>query len=173
MSDATTALEDKEAIRDAIHNYCRAIDRLDRQLLVDKVFHSDAVLRYGTLEGSVAEFCDYAFGFLGTLESTMHAVSNCMIELHGEVGWAETYVISYHFGAKDPDSGNPIDLIVGCRYLDHFEKRSGLWRITRRHLIFEWNQNLPASGRWDGQFYGSFFPRGIRGKADLSYSMRL
>jgi hypothetical protein len=29
-------------------------------------------------------------------------------------------------------------MVMGIRYLDHFEKREGNWRITHRQLLWEW-----------------------------------
>lgn len=46
MSDLVTQLADKEAIRDLIYTYCRAVDRIDIPL-GHSIWHEDGVADYG------------------------------------------------------------------------------------------------------------------------------
>ena len=41
---------DKMAIMDVVYKYCRAIDRLDRELL-ESVFHEDSIHHHGEYKG--------------------------------------------------------------------------------------------------------------------------
>ena len=54
---------DKMAIMDVVYKYCRAIDRLDRELL-ESVFHEDSIHHHGEYKGPSAQFCDFAFDIL-------------------------------------------------------------------------------------------------------------
>ena len=51
---------DKIAIMDVVYKYCRAIDRLDRELL-ESVFHGDSVHHHGEYKGPSSQFCDLPF----------------------------------------------------------------------------------------------------------------
>ena len=44
---------DKIAIMDVVYKYCRAIDRLDRELL-ESVFHEDSIHHHGEYKGGDA-----------------------------------------------------------------------------------------------------------------------
>ena len=46
LEQAVTYLLDRQAILDCLHTYCRAMDRLDRELLMT-VYHEDAIDDHG------------------------------------------------------------------------------------------------------------------------------
>jgi ketosteroid isomerase-like protein len=168
MSDTIDSIIAKEAIRDLIHTYCRAIDRCDIALL-RSLAYPDARFEYGIFSGSAADFAEFAAQFLQNTGPTHHNVTNMLIEVIGDSAQAESYCIAMH-GDVAGENGL-IDLVAYVRYLDHFENREGRWRISRRTVVYDWNQNLPRTARWEGALHGGYLPRGGRDRSDESYRL--
>ena len=93
---------DKIAIMDVVYKYCRAIDRLDRELL-ESVFHDDSIHHHGEYKGPSAQFCDFAFDILSKMEHTQHLVGNILVEVDGNIAWSESYWQAFHRLAKGKD----------------------------------------------------------------------
>lgn len=154
----------REAIRDCIHRFCRALDRLDRELLAS-VFHADAQLDYGRIyRGGVEGFVEVAMQFQGAMRDTHHQVGNVLIEVRGEEAGAETYVHAHHVIAQNEDL---LELIVGARYLDRFERRDGHWKIASRTEVLDWGRMVPIGERWFED--NEQMSKGARSREDLSY----
>jgi ketosteroid isomerase-like protein len=126
-------LADRQAIRDCLATYCRAVDRLDRELLLS-VYHEDAVEDHGVFVGDREGFADWVIGFHSRAQhSTQHVINNHTCELDGNVAHTETY---YMFAAMNVE-GAPLTL-SGGRYIDRFEKRDGRWAIALRKVVSDW-----------------------------------
>ena len=147
-------LADREAIRECLFRYSRAIDRRDRPLL-DSVFWPDAVTDYGFFAGPVREMVDWAFEALATMDQTMHSMTNMLIDIELPVAKVETYYVAYH-RRTGPD-GLAVDQTLGGRYLDRMEKRDDDWRIADRHMVIDWMTENPASGDWAMRLPGVAF----------------
>ncbi|MEL7028794.1 MAG: nuclear transport factor 2 family protein [Pseudomonadota bacterium] len=159
------ALADKEAIREAVYTYCRAVDRRDEELL-QTCFHPGATHEHGDFKGRSTDFIGFAFKFLSVLRETQHLVGNILIDLRGETAVSEAYWTAFHripasetaaeiFGPRDGEQ----DWIVGGRYIDRFEKRDGVWRIADRLGVHDWQRFEPAA---DGGFHQ--LPESFRGE---------
>ena len=73
-------LIEKDAIRDQIYNYCRALDRIDNELGYT-VFAEDAVVDYGpTYKGTGRGFIDMMLKMHRTMVSTHHMMTNILIK---------------------------------------------------------------------------------------------
>jgi hypothetical protein len=89
---------------------------------------------------------------------------NILIEVEG-VWLGETYFQAYHrFGRSQqqqaadallPASAQDIvwpegdtEMILAGRYLDRFEKRSGVWKIAYRKMVNDWCRTQPAADDW-------------------------
>ena len=139
------ALADRQAISDVVLNYCRGIDRLNRDL-VARCFHHDATDTHGSFQGTIQEFIDWAFGLLAKYDSTMHLVANHLATVNGDAAVAETYGIAYH-RSIDPDPRR--NLTVGFRYIDRLERRDGgPWRIAKRVATTEWVTAPSPGSEW-------------------------
>src|SRR5437867_1911373 len=104
-ASSVEALLAKEAIRDLLYRYCRAIDRCDEALL-EEIYHSAATDDHALpgLGGSAAEFREVVIGLLrDKWESTQHVLGNILIELAGDVAYSEAYVIAYHLRKRGDD----------------------------------------------------------------------
>ena len=83
------------AIREIHVRYCRAVDRMDFDLL-RTCFHSDAVAEYGFFVGGVDEFVAMAKDSLTTYTGTTHFTGNQLVEVSGDSAWAEHYTSATH-----------------------------------------------------------------------------
>ena len=124
-------LFDRQNILDCIHRYCRAVDRLDRELLLS-VYHDDAVDDHGPYVGPPEGFADWAFAdHRRSHVLTRHIVTNHSCELAGDVAHTETYWIFTGIKREGPPT------IHFGRYLDRFERREGRWAIAARVCLIE------------------------------------
>lgn len=125
----------RRQITDALHRYCRGIDRMDAEL-IRSAYHDDGYDDHGDLFRGPVE--DYIAWVLPTLAerftSTMHTLSNITIERDGDRARTESYLIAYHVS-----SGTGSLRVFGARYVDRFENRADIgWRIAHRTLVSEW-----------------------------------
>lgn len=130
-------------IKDLQIRYCRACDRMDFDLM-QSCFHPDATTDYGFFGGSVDEFIEGARAGLPSYVSTTHNTGNQIVEVDGEVAYAEHYTVATHRVAAD-EIGPERDFITAVRYVDRVECRSGDWRIARRVLILDWMRSDPVT----------------------------
>jgi ketosteroid isomerase-like protein len=139
-------LLDERAIREVLATYCRAVDRLDIDLLRE-VYHPDAVDTgrpkgrdgYATLE----EF--FAFVAAGPdrgIEATPIVLGQTLFEFDGDVALTETSFHGYHRRRVD---GSITQAGLVGRYLDRFERRDGTWRIAHRRVVMDWAQEFPIA----------------------------
>ena len=144
--DAVQRLLDEEAIKKVHLRYCRAVDRRDFPLL-RSCYHPDAIDDHGDYVGGVDGFI--AFCEAGTLNfvSTTHLTCNALVEVDGDVAWAEFYGRAYHRVAAGADGGEK-DLAVNTRWVDRFERRDGEWRIARRMVVVDSDRVDPVTERW-------------------------
>ena len=162
------SLLDENHIHKALATYCRAIDRCDKELL-KSVYWPDALEEHGLFDGNAWAFADFIIPLLQGMTVTMHSISNTLIELHGDYAAVETYVVAFHL--MDDPNGGQVDMVVGGRYLDRFERRDGKWRIAKRTFVHDWNQNQKTTALWDGGMYAALKVRGSHDRSDPSYRL--
>jgi ketosteroid isomerase-like protein len=133
LQRAVAELQDRQAIRDCLMTYSRAIDRLDRELLLS-VYHDDATDDHGVFVGGPEEFADWAIPMhTATHLSHQHCIMNYTCNLDGNVAHTETYYMFVGINRQGP----PLAM-SGGRYIDRLEKRSGRWAIAARVCIRDW-----------------------------------
>lgn len=137
-------LLERTEIHDTVLRYCRGIDRLD-EVAVRACFHPDATDAHGSFTGTIDDFIAWAFDLLRKYDSTMHLVANHLCELRGDHAVAETYGIAFH---RSSDPLPRRNLTVGFRYLDRFDKRDGVWRISHRVATTEWVRAPGEGSEW-------------------------
>lgn len=163
MRKTTEELQAEAAIRELHLRYCRAVDRLDFELM-RTCFHPDATTDYGALHvGDVEGFIAMASAGLKAYQATTHFIGNQLVEVDGDRAWAEHYTLATHRCAAD-ESGPLRDFVVSFRYLDRLQRRDGDWRISHRALIQDWSRTDPVP---PGD--GSTLPSGRRDRNDPSY----
>jgi ketosteroid isomerase-like protein len=142
-------LTDKQEILEQIYRYCRGLDRLDEPTL-RAVYHPDAVedRGEGVFVGSAHEMASRAIEQLRTAyAASQHFIGNVLIDLEGDVAFAESYFQAYHRYA-DRTGKPPTELIMAGRYLDRFERRQGVWKIAHRKMVNDWSRTQPVSDPW-------------------------
>ena len=133
LEKAVAELLDRQAIRDCLMNYSRAVDRFDRELLLS-VYHEDATDDHGAFVGGPVAFADWVFPMhRATHLSHQHAQFNMTCELDGDVAHTETYFMFVGLNLQ----GTPLAM-TGGRYIDRLEKRNGRWAIAARVCVRDW-----------------------------------
>jgi hypothetical protein len=75
--------------------------------------------------------------------ATFHGVHNQTLEIAGDEAAGETYCVANHLLERD---GRSFKLDWGIRYQDRYRRGDdGAWRIARRELIVDWEQEAPLS----------------------------
>ena len=164
MNKTIDELLAEAAIRDVQIRYCRAVDRMDFDLL-RTCFHADAAADYGFFNGGVDEFVAMAREGLKAYAGTTHFTGNQLVKVRGDSAWAEHYTVATHRCPAD-ESGPLRDLVTTVRYVDRMERRDGEWRIAKRVLILDWWRADPVSEIGAAPPVG----RGKRDYSDASYS---
>ena len=161
-------LQDRQAIRDRLYSYHRAVDRADRDGLLD-VYWPDAVERHGAFNGPSRKFVEWGLSLRDTFEISAHQMHNVLIELRGERAAVETTFTSLS-RRRDAAGSVRVDFLCG-RYLDLFEKRQGEWRIASRDVVFDWiEQPAPTPGPHPDRF-GHRNPVGSPSRTDPLYNL--
>ena len=138
---ALRELLDKQAIRDLVQRYCRAIDRRDFALL-RTLYHAEAIDDHGDYFcGPAREFIDRLPGIMAGNRVTSHNVCNMLIETEGDYAEGEIYTLAYHLSETD---GEATDFLVGGRYLDRYIRDGGAWKFLHRKIVMDWNQLAPS-----------------------------
>jgi hypothetical protein len=147
---------DRQTLDELLVRYCRAIDRLDLDL-ARSCFHPDATDDHGAFKGLAHDFLDQLFARAGgsNVGFVAHLVSNVSLTIDGDSADGESYV-----GMRQLRDGQ---LIEGFgRFVDHFERRNGQWRVASRRVILDWA--TPGRGYQDAGF-----AKGSRDRSDPSY----
>jgi ketosteroid isomerase-like protein len=137
MADSTElqTVADKQAIRELIYTYCRAVDRLDIPL-GHSIWHDDGYADYGADyyqgpgKGVIDTICQHHTQLL----SHSHQVTNILIELDGDKAGSEAYVYGTMRLMQD---GRLMHLGIWARYLDAWERRGGRWGLVRRMVVYD------------------------------------
>jgi SnoaL-like protein len=126
---------DEFELRRLVHTYCRAVDRGDITLL-KTLYHHDAVDAHGRFsQGSADAFLDQLTAARPYIRSMQHNVTTANFAINGQSAEGEIYTIAVHTLAGN---GRDVDLVVGGRYLDKYEKRHGTWKIIERTIVTDW-----------------------------------
>ena len=167
MNDQIQELLDKQEIFELLCRYMRGLDRLDRDIL-RSVYHDDATDDRGFFKGSADEFVDMAIGLLKKFDYCHHMIGQTVIEVEGEVAFGEIYFHAYHRRTEDALEK---DLIIIGRYIDRYEKRTGVWKIAHRTELVDLDRTVPSNGQWTKSTPEA--PRGAAAPDDLSYKREL
>ena len=157
----------REAIRDCLYRYSRAVDRCDEELLRG-VYWEDAVDDHVLFQGKREELINWVMPTLKAMHQSQHSISNILIRMHDQTADVESYYYGYH---RLTLNGKLIDSIQAGRYLDRFEQRNDEWRIAERKVVVDWYRDYPDAADWEVGPMGHKIPFGSRRPEDPSYSM--
>mgnify|MGYP003144224667 FL=1 len=135
MEQQLQALLDKQAIMELINAYCNAADRHDNEKF-RSLYHEDAIADHGSVfKGLAMEFIDTLPDIQANMEILHHNVTTVNIKLDGDRAEGEVYILAFHKISTDE---GPLDLLIGGRYFDKYEKRNGVWKFTYRAVDADW-----------------------------------
>lgn len=156
---ALQVLLDKEAIRELVLLYSRAIDRQDLELLKD-LYTEDATDTHGdTFDGSAEEYCKFIGGAFPFMPYSGHHLCNHLVSVDGDTGCGEAYAIAWHL-IPTREGGRQEDLMA-VRYIDNYRRcPDGRWRFSKRTVTYDLKIRRPFEGG------GTF----CQGDNDPSYS---
>lgn len=151
---------DRLMIQDLVYRWCRAVDRLDAQGMLD-VFWPGAIDSHGPYIGPVEGLVEWILVRHKPIGMSSHFIGNLLIEfVHEDLALVESYVRTiqqYPAHAKQqlaqltggaagaPDAA--MDMFTSSRYIDRVERRNGEWRIARRDLAQDWKQLVEVQHR--------------------------
>lgn len=136
---------DKEAIRDLVLCYSRAIDRKDVGLLRD-LYTEDATDTHGdTFDGPADAYCNFIEGSLPYMTYSGHHVCNHMIAVDGDAACGEVYALAFHV-IPTADGGREEDFMA-VRYIDNYRRcADGKWRFAKRVVTYDMQLRRPFTG---------------------------
>ena len=183
-------LLDRQAIETKLTLYCRAIDRLDVDLL-RSIYWPEGTDDHGSFVGNAHEFAEFIMVDLRKrVIDGMHAIMHSVIEIDGEFATSESYYWAYQlcpggqeavteffgerYAARHADRiDGPHDFFCGGRYIDLFEKRGQEWKVLKRKITNEWNTVHPTDRISDQGAIAHYNLPGMRDRSDWVYQNRL
>jgi hypothetical protein len=132
--NAWTELLEKRAITEQLYVYCRAIDRMDKELLRG-VFAAELVAQYSPdhVARGVDQLIDWLWSHHLAFHGHSHQLANVLIELDHDRAVSEAYL---HARLMRRLGGGRLELYtVMGRHLDRWQKREGVWRIAHRRFL--------------------------------------
>jgi len=123
-------LLDRDAIWRVVQTYGRALDRLDVEL-ARSCYFEDAVDDHNDFIGTRDDFIAYANDSTRMFVNTHHVLHNHCCELDGNDAYTETYYSYWGERREPPHLGS------AGRYIDHFQRRDGVWKIANRVATVE------------------------------------
>lgn len=150
----------KDAIREVLMRYARAVDTADLAL-IRSVYWPEATDNHGNFNGNAMEFAEFAVGVLKGFRITMHYMTNVSIDFPAD-GQADVqcYFYAHHEHVLAAgESGPAMVTVIGGRYLDRFEERGGEWRILARDVTMDWSDHRPSAAL-DGEPQAHFREHG-------------
>ena len=140
------ALLDKKAIEEVLLKFLRGCDRNDPDL-VERAYWPDGWEDHGgTFDGPASEWVAVVKERLPKAGLMNHMAMNMVIDLTGPTtAIAECYILT---ASRLTVKGNEFDTRTLARCVDHMEKRGDEWRIKRRTMCWEWNEEHELSETW-------------------------
>ena len=129
----TNVLEDKDAIRELMAQYCFHFDSGEFDQWLD-LFTADGVFDLGKRGRHVGR--DGLGSFLKTIPLTdglpmmRHCVMNSIVRVDGDRATARSYVLVVRGGAQ-------VAVSIAGRYEDQLAKVDGTWRFAERRVHFD------------------------------------
>ncbi len=167
VEDRLRAIEDRTAILDLLHEYCRLVDLLATSELAD-LFTEDCLVDYGPGMGGARRgraVVEHALAKgLRRFAATSHYLANATITLDGDRAAGVSYVLAWHrLGGARPDAW-----LFG-QYHDRFARDDNRWRIAERRLLAAGEVGFDVA--WN-MLPRRFRPEGALGAADAPQTDR-
>lgn len=128
-------LIDREEIWQVMLRFARGLDRIDVEL-TRTCYWDDAIEDHNHFVGDPDGFIASAHATARGFSTTHHGLTNHYCELNGDEAFCETYFIYIATLAQPPH------FMSSGRYVDHFQKRGGEWRIANRVTVVDASYDL-------------------------------
>ncbi len=165
------ALLDKKAIEETLLLFLRGCDRADPELVARAYWPDGWEDHGGTFDGPALEWIAVVKARLESGGLMNHLAMNMLIELKSATAaTAESYILT---ATRLAVAGETFDSRPLARCVDQMEKRGDEWRILRRTLCWEWNEEHEISETWArGAITGdpSILRRGAKRPHDIIYT---
>src|SRR5450759_4584519 len=110
----------KQQITEQLYTYCRAFDRMDRDLALS-VWHAGGTVQYGAGPLQPVEvYLGPSWDFRWTLNNSSHQVTNILIEISGDRAASEAYVTATL--QHEPVDNRIVEHIYHGRYVDSWSR---------------------------------------------------
>ena len=133
----SSALEDKEAIRELLYEYCHHADSGDHAARAS-LFTEDAEFIMATRTARTRKGIEEYVASIwppGGRPRRQHCMVNPLIRLNGDEARVESYVVMF----READGGPKV--AYGGRYIDHVVKQGGRWLFRQRKIISDLDPN--------------------------------
>lgn len=142
---AVQALVDKEAIRELVLLYSRAIDRKDSALLRD-LYTEDSTDTHGTdFSGNISDYIAFIESTAPFMTYSGHHVCNHLVTVDGDTAQGEVYVLAVH--CLEAGEGKRVEDWHVVRYMDNYRRcADGKWRFARRFVTYDMIIARPFEG---------------------------
>lgn len=137
----------KQAITELLYKYPRALDRLDRELLMS-IGHPDAKVAFGKTEfPNWTAYTDWMMKAHGEMEGNNHRISNILIEVKGDTAVSESTGTATLLVKKEGRDDMYEERWMHSRYLDKWSRRNGKWGLDSRQTVMDYRRvlDVPAS----------------------------
>jgi hypothetical protein len=153
---------DRMQISEALYTYCRAVDRVDRELGYS-IWNEGATVDYGEsiFIGNARGVIDWICTSHESGVAHSHQISNIITGLDGDRAVSEAYINS---AMRMMHEGQLMQVNTRGRYLDRWSRQAGRWGIDRRVFVCDFDEIHPAVP-------GSIPPRLTLDCDDLSYGL--
>ena len=138
MESKLQAMIDRQEIWQVMQRYARGLDRLDVEL-ARSCYFDDCIEDHGHYVGDVDGFVQWANDTAERFKWTHHSITTHNCDLDGDDAYCETYYIYTGVNEQSPH------FMSTGRYIDHFQRRNGEWRIANRVVIVEGQYELPEA----------------------------
>jgi len=145
VSATVDELVAKQAITAVIYTYCRALDRMDRDLALT-VWHDGGTADYGAnmYQGTGAGFIEWVWAQHAAMMGHSHQITNVLIEVDGERAASEAYVTAALRLEADADA-HATEIVSRGRYVDTWSRRDGRWAIDHRRFVEDFTSTYPVT----------------------------
>lgn len=124
-------LEDKEAIREVLYEYCHHADSGDHRMRAS-LFTEDAEFEMATRTARTRKGIEEYVASIwpnGGRPRRQHCMVNPLIKVNGDEAHVTSYVVMF----RETDQGPAV--AYGGRYVDHLVRHHGRWLFKKRKII--------------------------------------
>lgn len=131
-------LLDRDAVLRVIQRMARGLDRVDNELVLS-CYWPEAIDDHTHYLGGPEGFVAYADRITLSFVSCQHCIMTHNCDIDGNDAHCESYYTFFAEAAEGPH------FMATGRYVDHFQKRNGEWRILKRFTVVNGSYDLTPS----------------------------